>query len=49
LRQSLAAAHWDRAGRIPTNYSRLGIDTVLLSEEQKAVAMTIDEILLPEA
>jgi hypothetical protein len=36
-------------GGFRLDYSRLGIDTVLLSEEQKAVAMTIDEILLPEA
>ena len=36
-------------GGFRLDYSRLGIDTVLLSEEQKAVAMTLDEILLPEA
>jgi hypothetical protein len=36
-------------GGFRLDYSRLGVDTVLLSEEQKAVAMTIDEILLPEA
>jgi hypothetical protein len=36
-------------GAFRLNYSRLGIDTVLPSKEQAAVAMTIDEILLPEA
>jgi hypothetical protein len=36
-------------GGFRLDYSRLGIDTVLLSEEQKVVAMTIDEILLPKA
>jgi hypothetical protein len=40
-------------GTVPSgfrlDYSRLGVDTVLLSEEQKATAMMIDEILLPEA
>jgi hypothetical protein len=36
-------------GGFRLNYSRLGVDTVLLSEEQKAVAMTIDEILLRKA
>jgi hypothetical protein len=39
-------------GTVPGGFrlnSRLGIDTVLLSEEQKAVAMTIAAILLPEA
>jgi hypothetical protein len=36
-------------GAFRLDYSRIGIDTVLLSEDQKVVAMTIDEILLPQA
>jgi hypothetical protein len=43
------AIHRTIRGAFRLGYSRLGIDTVLLSEEQKAVAMTIDEILLPKA
>jgi len=34
-------------GGFRLNYSRLGIDTALLSEEQAATVRTIDEILLP--
>ena len=36
-------------GGFRLDYSRLGIDTVLLSEDQKAAAQAIDEILLPDA
>jgi hypothetical protein len=36
-------------GAFRLDYSRLGIDTALVSEEQKVVAMTIDEIMLPKA
>jgi hypothetical protein len=36
-------------GAFRLDYSRLGIDTVLVSEEQKAIALMIDEILLPQA
>lgn len=36
-------------GAFRLDYSRLGVDTVLLSEEQKALAETVDEILLPKA
>jgi hypothetical protein len=36
-------------GGFRLSYSHLGIDTVLLSTEQKAIAETIDEILLSEA
>ncbi len=35
-------------GAFRLDYSRLGVDTVLLSDEQKATAMKIDEILLRE-
>jgi hypothetical protein len=35
-------------GGFRLDYSRLGIDTVLLSTKQKAIAETIDEILLPK-
>jgi hypothetical protein len=36
-------------GGFRLDYSRLGIDTVLLSDEQAAIARALDEILLPEA
>ena len=36
-------------GGFRLNYSQLGIDTVLLSEDHKAIARALDEILLPEA
>jgi hypothetical protein len=36
-------------GGFRLDYSRLGVDTVLLSTDQKIVAETLDEILLPEA
>jgi hypothetical protein len=36
-------------GALILDYSRLGIDSVLLSEEQAAIAKTVDEILLPKA
>jgi hypothetical protein len=36
-------------GALILDYSQLGIDSVLLSEEQAAIAKTIDEILLPKA
>jgi hypothetical protein len=36
-------------GGFRLDYSRLGIDTVLLSTDQAAIAKTIDEILLPKA
>jgi hypothetical protein len=35
-------------GGFRLDYSRLGIDTVLLSDEQAAIVRTIDEILLPK-
>jgi hypothetical protein len=35
-------------GGFRVGYSRLGIDTVLLSEEQAATVRAIDQILLPE-
>src|SRR6266536_3412323 len=35
-------------GGFRVDYSRLGVDTVLLSEDQKVAAETIDEILLPK-
>jgi hypothetical protein len=34
-------------GGFRLNYSRLGVDTVLISQDQKATAEMIDEILLP--
>jgi hypothetical protein len=34
-------------GGARVSYARLGVDTVILSEEQAAIARTIDEILLP--
>jgi hypothetical protein len=36
-------------GGFRLNYSRLGIDTTLLSPEQKAIAQSLDETLLPKA
>jgi hypothetical protein len=36
-------------GGFRLDYFPLGVETVLLSEEQKAAAMTTDEILLPKA
>jgi hypothetical protein len=36
-------------GGFRLDFSRLGIDTVLLSTDQAAIANTIDEVLLPKA
>jgi hypothetical protein len=35
-------------GALILDYSRLGIDSLLVSDEQAAIAKTIDEILLPK-
>ena len=45
-------SEWPLIGTVPgaliLDYSRLGIDSVLLSDEQAAIPKTIDEILLPK-